>query len=69
MNLSEIKIKPISTQKDFEEASKLIDALVDADLLDDPEERQKALDFLEAITVLACEYEEQFHPIPRPTAV
>ena len=69
MNLSEIKIKPITNQTEFDEASDIIDALVDADLIEDPIERKKALDILEAIAILACEYERKHFPIAKPNPI
>ena len=67
MNLLEIKIKPITNQTEFEEASEIIDALVDADLIEDPIERKKALNILEAVAILACEYEKKHFPIAKPS--
>lgn len=43
MNLTAIQIKPITNQQEFEETCVLIDALVDADLMADPNDRKKAL--------------------------
>lgn len=69
INLNEITIKPITNQADFEEAGKVIDALIDADLLEDEAERKKALDILEAITVLAIDYEKKHYPMPKPDPI
>ncbi|WP_353722107.1 helix-turn-helix domain-containing protein [Dyadobacter sp. 676] len=69
INLNEITIKPITNQADFEEASKVINALMDADLLEDGAERKKALDILEAITVLAIDYEKKHYPMPKPDPI
>ncbi len=44
----------------------MIDALVDADLLENEAERKKALDILEAITVLAIDFEKKRYPVPKP---
>lgn len=66
MNLAQIQIKPITNEADFEEASRIIEALVDADLITDPAERRQALAILEAISILAAEYEKKHFPIPRP---
>jgi HTH-type transcriptional regulator / antitoxin HigA len=65
INLDEIEIKPITNQADFERASALIDALVDADLIEDEATRNKALDILEAITILAIDYEKKHFPIEK----
>lgn len=65
INLDEIEIKPITNQVDFERASALIDALVDADLIEDEATRNKALDILEAITILAIDYEKKHFPIEK----
>jgi len=69
VNLDEIIIKPITSSTDFQETSKIIDSLIDADLLEDPRERRRALDILEAITVLAIDYEKRHFPIPKPDAI
>ncbi len=65
MNLDEIVIFPIVTQQDYDRASKLIDSLVDADLIEDPTQRAKALNLLEAISVLAIDYEKKYQPIEK----
>lgn len=69
MNLSEIQIKPINSQQEFEEASAIIDALVDADLIAEPNERKQALDLLEAIAILAHEYEKKHYAIPKSNPI
>lgn len=69
INLNEIAIKPITSQADFEEAGKVINALMDADLLEDEAERKKALDILEAITVLAIDYEKKHYPMSKPDPI
>ena len=69
ISLDDIRIKPITTQADFEDAGKIIDALIDADLLEDPIERKQALDTLEAITILAIDYEKRHFPIPKPDPI
>lgn len=69
INLDEITIKPITSQADFEEAGKVINALMDADLLEDEAERRRALDILEAITVLAIDYEKKHYPMPKPDPI
>ena len=69
MNIAEIKIKPITNEQEFEEASQIIDALIDADLIQDPIERKAALDILEAITILAYEYEKKHYSIPKPDPI
>lgn len=65
INLDEITISPIVTQEDYDRASQLIGKLVDADLIEDPEHRTKALNLLEAISVLAIDYEKKHQPIER----
>ena len=69
MNIAEIKIKPITNEQEFEEASQIIDTLIDADLIQDPIERKAALDILEAITILAYEYEKKHYSIPKPDPI
>ncbi len=64
-NLDEITISPIVTQQDYDQASDLIDDLVDADLIEDQAQRTKALNLLEAISVLAIAYEKKHQPIER----
>jgi HTH-type transcriptional regulator / antitoxin HigA len=66
MNISQIQIKPITNQQEFEEANKIIDTLIDADLILDPIEREKALAILDAIATLAHQYEVKNFPIPKP---
>jgi HTH-type transcriptional regulator/antitoxin HigA len=67
--LEDIVIKPITDESDFQEAGKIIDALLDADLIENPKDRKKALDILEAITVLAIDYEKRHYPIPKPDPI
>ncbi|MDZ7900282.1 MAG: helix-turn-helix domain-containing protein [Arcicella sp.] len=69
INLEDIKIKPIANDADFKEISSLIDELVDADLIENSEERQKAMDMLEVLTVLAIEYEKKHYPIPKLSSI
>ncbi len=69
INLDSIIIKPIITEQDFKDASNIIDALIDADMLENPEQRQKALEILDAITTLAIEYEKKHYPIPAPDPI
>lgn len=67
--LDDIKIKPIANDDDFKEISSWIDKLVDADLIENPVERQKAMDMLEVLTVLAIEYEKKHYPIPKLNSI
>lgn len=69
VRLDDIIIKPITNQMQFEESSLLIDQLVDADLLEDTQERKRALDILEALTVLAIDYERKHYAIPKPDPI
>ena len=64
INLDSITIKPIVNEQDFMEASKVIDTLIDADMIENPEQRQRALEILNAITILAIDYEKKHYPIP-----
>lgn len=64
-----IQLRPITSKADFELVSSQIDSLVDADLIDDAVNRKKALDLLEALTVLAIDYEKKHVSIPRPDPV
>lgn len=69
MTISDIQIKPITNEAEFEEANKIIDALIDSDLIEDPIERQRASDILEAVAILAIEYEKKHYPIPKPNPI
>ena len=69
MTISSIQIKPITNEAEFEEASKIIDFLIDADMIEDTIERKKALDILEAVTILAIEYEKKHYPISKPDPI
>lgn len=69
LDVSTIKIEPITNEEQFANASAIIDELIDADLIQDEVERQKALDILEAITILASEYEKKHYPIPKPDPI
>jgi HTH-type transcriptional regulator / antitoxin HigA len=69
INLETLQIKPITNQKEFEAAAEIIDALVDTDMMEDPILRKKALDILEAVAILACEYEKKHFPIPKPDPI
>ena len=69
IHLDDIKIKPVTNAQEFEAACAIIDALVDADLIADPAERKKALDILEAVALLAQDYERKHFAIPRPDPI
>ncbi len=69
MDISKIQIKPITNQKEFDEANEIIDALIDADLIADPVERQKALAVLDAVATLAHPYEKKHFSIPKPDPI
>lgn len=69
IRLDDIVIKPITNEEQFQEAGQLIDQLVDADLLEDIQERKRALDILEALTVLAIDYEKKHYNIPKPDPI
>ncbi len=65
INLDEIIIKPITSNQDFAEANKIIDLLIDADLIENPEIREKAMNILEAVSILAIGYEKKHFPIEK----
>lgn len=69
INLDSINIKPITNEQDFKEASQVIDRLIDADMIENPIQRQRALEILDAITTLAVEYEKKHYPIPSPDPI
>ena len=68
-DLDSIVIKPIRTEEEYIKASQIIENLVDADLIEDESIRNKALDILEAVTVLAIEYEKKHYPIDPPNPI
>jgi HTH-type transcriptional regulator / antitoxin HigA len=63
MQKTQIQIKPITNDKEFAEANELIELLLEC-----PEgsEEEKVL---EAITILASEYEKKFYSIPKPNPI
>ena len=65
INLDEIIIRPITSKRDFEEANKIINLLIDADLIENQEVRKKAMDILEAVSILAIQYEKKHFPIEK----
>ena len=65
INIDKIAIFPIVTKEDYDRATELIDALVDADLIEDEKKRTTALNLLEAVTVLAIAYEKKHQPIEK----
>ena len=68
IDLDVIVVKPITNLADFEYASNIIDALVDADLIENVEDRERAMSILEAVTILAIEYEKTHFSIPKPNS-
>ena len=58
MKASKIEIKPIKNEKEFDEANKVIQLLMEC------EEGSEEEKILEAITILASEYEKKHYPIP-----
>jgi len=69
MDINNITIKPITNEKEFEEAAAIIERLVDADLIKNKKEREKAMAILEAVTILASEYEKKYYSIPKPDPI
>ena len=67
--INKIQIKPITNQSEFQEANKIIDLLIDADLIEDKKVRKRSLDILEAVSILANEYEKKHFPIPKPNPI
>ena len=51
--INKIQIKPITNQSEFKEANKIIDLLIDANLIEDKKVRKRSLDILEAVSILA----------------
>ena len=69
VEINKIEIKPITNQYEFKEANKIIDLLIDADLIADKILRKKSLDILEAVSILANEYEKKHFSIPKPNPI
>lgn len=69
LNLDTIIIKPITNEADFQQAGALIDQLIDADMIENPQQRKRALELLDAVTTLAVEYEKKHYPIPTPNPI
>ena len=67
--IEKIEIKPITNQSEFKEANKIIDLLIDANLIEDKKVRKRSLDILEAVSILANEYEKKHFPIPKPNPI
>lgn len=65
--LNDIVLKPIISEADFKRASEIIDNLIDADMIEEPDLKQKALNLLDAVTTLAIAYEKKHFPIPTPS--
>lgn len=65
LHIDTIILSPIITQQDYEKANEIIELLVDADLIEDEKQRIKALGILEAVTVLAINYEKKHSPMER----
>ena len=63
MQAAQIQIKPITNDKEFAEANELIELLLECP--EDSEEEK----ILEAITILASEYEKKFYSIPKPNPI
>lgn len=69
LNINKIEIRPITNEEEYKRAGEIIDSLIDADQIENPKERKRALDILEAISILACAYEKKHYPIPRPDPI
>lgn len=67
--INKIQIKPITNQSEFKEANKIIDLLIDANLIEDKKSKERSLDILEAVSILANEYEKKHFPIPKPNPI
>jgi HTH-type transcriptional regulator/antitoxin HigA len=65
--LNDIVLKPIISEDDFKRASEIIDNLIDADMIEEPDLKQKALNLLDAVTTLAIAYEKKHFPIRTPS--
>lgn len=65
IDIDQIVIKPIRNDEDYAKAKEIIEQLIDCDMIENMEEREKALDILEAVTVLAIAYEKKTNPIEK----
>jgi HTH-type transcriptional regulator / antitoxin HigA len=63
MQITQIQIKPITNDKEFAEANELIELLLEC-----PEGSEEEK-ILEAVTILASEYEKKFYAIPKPNPI
>ena len=63
METTKILIKPITNEAEFAEANELIELLLEC-----PEGSEEEK-ILEAITILASEYEKKHYPIPSPDPI
>jgi len=63
MKNSNIQIKPITNDEEFAEANEMIELLLEC-----PEGSEEEK-ILEAITILACEYEKKPYSIPKPNPI
>lgn len=61
--MTEFKIEPITNEVEFERANELIESLLDCA---EGSEEEK---ILEAVTILASEYEKKHYPIPSPDPI
>jgi HTH-type transcriptional regulator/antitoxin HigA len=65
IDLNTIVIKPIRKEEDFTRAKAIIELLIDADEIEDEAKKEKALDILETVTILAIEYEKKTSPVEK----
>jgi len=63
MKATKIQIRPITNEKEFEAANSLIQQLMEC-----PEGSEEEK-ILEAVTILAGEYEKKHYPIPNPDPI
>ena len=65
IDLNTIVIKPIRKEEDFIRAKAIIELLINADEIEDEAKKEKALDILETVTILAIEYEKKTSPVEK----
>ena len=65
IDLNTIVIKPIRKEEDFIRAKAINELLIDADEIEDEAKKEKALDILETVTILAIEYEKKTSPVEK----
>ena len=69
IDFTKILITPITNEQEFKQANDIIESLIDVDLMPNSKSKKQALKILEAITILAIEYEKKHYSIPKPKPI